>query len=57
MALLAVLAGLYANIAGRGLRAGYLWANQANRPLVELHKRCGYRADGMIDDIYVSLPA
>jgi hypothetical protein len=57
MALLAALAGLYENIAQRGLKAGYLWANEANRPLLELHKRCGYSADGMIDDIYVSLPA
>jgi hypothetical protein len=56
-ALLGALAGLYANIAGRGLKSGYLWANRANLPLTELHKRCGYRADGMIDDIYVSLPA
>jgi hypothetical protein len=53
LVLLTVLGGLYREIARRGLAAGFLWANRANRALLALHERCGFRADAMLDDIYL----
>lgn len=55
LALLGVLRGLYREIAQRGLASGFLWCNRANAALRALHERCGFRADGMLDDIHTRL--
>ncbi len=48
-----LLENFYGLMSQRGVRAGFLWVNEANVRVVRLHRAFGWQFDGLQDHFYL----